>query len=131
MSGQAQTATQSPRRFPVERVRDLLASLFAAAGLSPAAARTMGEALVEADIEGLPSHGVMQAEVYLARLRAETLVDTRREGRSIHYRIADERLLQLMVGLAHLYLATKALHFQPFQRRRHLDRIGALGLGHG
>ncbi|MER2534023.1 MAG: Ldh family oxidoreductase [Rhizobiaceae bacterium] len=74
MSGQAEMETQSPRRFPVERVRDLLASLFAAAGLSAAAARTMGEALVEADVEGLPSHGVMQAEVYLARLKAGSVI---------------------------------------------------------
>lgn len=40
---------------------------------------------------------------HLARLRAEALVATRREGRSIHYRIADARLLQLMETLYQLY----------------------------
>ncbi len=51
-------------------------------------------------VAGLSQSALSQ---HLARLRAETLVDTRREGRSIHYRIADERLLQLMETLYQLY----------------------------
>ena len=51
-------------------------------------------------VDGLSQSALSQ---HLARLRAETLVDTRREGRSIHYRIADERLLQLMETLYQLY----------------------------
>lgn len=55
-------------------IRGFLSRLFSAAGLSEKAASTMAEALVEADIEGLPSHGVMQAEVYLARLKAGSVI---------------------------------------------------------
>lgn len=51
------------------QVRELLRRLFAAAGLSADAAIQISDALVEADLEGLPSHGVIQAEVYLERLR--------------------------------------------------------------
>lgn len=58
----------APVWLGAEQMRDLLADLFEAAGTSAAAARTMGEALVEADLEGLPSHGVAQAEIYLERL---------------------------------------------------------------
>lgn len=50
--------------------RRLITALFAAAGLSARAAAQMAEALVEADLEGLPSHGTMQAETYLRRLVA-------------------------------------------------------------
>jgi LDH2 family malate/lactate/ureidoglycolate dehydrogenase len=40
-----------------------IAGLFERAGLSPAAAAEMGRALVDADVAGLPSHGLSQAEV--------------------------------------------------------------------
>jgi LDH2 family malate/lactate/ureidoglycolate dehydrogenase len=43
--------------------------LFAAGGLSETAARTVAEGLVEADLEGTPSHGVMLVDLYLDRLR--------------------------------------------------------------
>lgn len=47
-----------------------IAALFRAAGVPEAAAARMGAALVEADLEGLPSHGTMQAETYLRRVMA-------------------------------------------------------------
>lgn len=40
---------------------------------------------------------------HLARLREEGLVATRREGTSIHYRIADPNVLQIMTTLAAIY----------------------------
>lgn len=40
---------------------------------------------------------------HLARLRAEGLVATRRDGQRIHYRINDPRLLTLMETLHRLY----------------------------
>ncbi|MBR1217060.1 Ldh family oxidoreductase [Bradyrhizobium sp. U87765 SZCCT0131] len=46
-----------------------LTDLFARGGLSPAAAREMAEALIDADRSGLPSHGLSQAEMYLRRLQ--------------------------------------------------------------
>lgn len=47
-----------------------VAALFAAAGLSPGAAARVSDALIEADLSGRGSHGVLQADNYLARLMA-------------------------------------------------------------
>src|SRR5690606_6248479 len=44
--------------------------LFTAAGLSPKAAKRVTDALIEADLSGRGSHGVLQADNYLARLVA-------------------------------------------------------------
>lgn len=57
--------------FPIEagRLSVLVARLFAAAGVPEGAARTVAEALVEADLEGQSSHGVMLVEMYLDRIR--------------------------------------------------------------
>jgi LDH2 family malate/lactate/ureidoglycolate dehydrogenase len=59
----------------LERVRaellvDAVAERFEGAGLSGAAARTVAEALVDSDMRGIPSHGVMLVPMYLDRLRA-------------------------------------------------------------
>jgi LDH2 family malate/lactate/ureidoglycolate dehydrogenase len=59
-----------PAEVEAQALTELLAALFRAAGLSAVAAARMGAALVEADLEGLPSHGTMQAEIYLKRLVA-------------------------------------------------------------
>jgi LDH2 family malate/lactate/ureidoglycolate dehydrogenase len=45
-----------------------VAGLFECAGLPPAAAAEMGQALVDADAAGLPSHGLSQVEMYIRRL---------------------------------------------------------------
>ena len=47
---------------------EFVARLFSAAGLSSAAAATVARGLVEADLEGLPSHGVMLVDMYIGRL---------------------------------------------------------------
>ena len=46
-----------------------VARLFAAAGVPAEAAATVADGLVEADLEGLHSHGVMLVDMYLERLR--------------------------------------------------------------
>jgi LDH2 family malate/lactate/ureidoglycolate dehydrogenase len=46
-----------------------MAALFTASGVSPAGARIVAADLVQADLEGLPSHGILQSEVYLERLK--------------------------------------------------------------
>ena len=58
-------------------------ALFHATGISEKASTTMAEALVEADLAGLPSHGVMQGEVYLARLRAGSLTTAEQAERVV------------------------------------------------
>lgn len=47
-----------------------VAGMFVAAGLDPAAARTVADSLVDADRLGLASHGVMLADMYVQRLLA-------------------------------------------------------------
>jgi LDH2 family malate/lactate/ureidoglycolate dehydrogenase len=48
----------------------LVQRLFVAVGIPAGAARTAADALVEADLEGVPSHGVMLVDMYLDRIRA-------------------------------------------------------------
>jgi LDH2 family malate/lactate/ureidoglycolate dehydrogenase len=65
-----------PLLVPARDLVALVARLFAAAGMAEQAAVTVAEGLVEADLEGLPSHGVLLVEMYLDRLRAGS-VNTR------------------------------------------------------
>jgi LDH2 family malate/lactate/ureidoglycolate dehydrogenase len=60
----------APLLIPGHDLVALVARLFAAAGMAEQAAVTVAEGLVEADLEGLSSHGVMLVEMYLDRLRA-------------------------------------------------------------
>ncbi len=56
--------------LPAEALGGFVAELFTAAGLSPKAAQRVSDALIEADLSGRGSHGVLQADNYLARLMA-------------------------------------------------------------
>src|SRR5262249_16874052 len=55
-----------------EALERRLTRLFSAAGLSQPSAQQVSRALIDADLEGIPSHGVLQAGIYLDRLRAGT-----------------------------------------------------------
>lgn len=55
--------------FEVSGLANFIARLFGAAGLPAAAARVAADSLVEADLSGQPSHGVMLVDMYLDRLR--------------------------------------------------------------
>ena len=63
MSGDAPTSVSA------KELQALVGRLFVAGGLSAQAADTVAKGLVDADLEGLPSHGVMLADMYLDRLR--------------------------------------------------------------
>lgn len=65
--------SSSDKTISAAALRVRLARLFAAGGLSPHAAARMAEALVEADLEGVSSHGTLQAPVYLRRLRGGSI----------------------------------------------------------
>jgi len=54
---------------PAEALGALVARIFAAAGVPEASARTVAQGLVDADLEGQPSHGVMLVDMYLARIK--------------------------------------------------------------
>ena len=58
-----------PHRISADDLTALVGRLFVAAGLSREAASTVAGGLVEADLEGVPSHGVMLVDMYLDRIR--------------------------------------------------------------
>jgi LDH2 family malate/lactate/ureidoglycolate dehydrogenase len=60
----------APLLVPAKDLSALVARLFAAAGMAESAATTVAEGLVDADLAGLPSHGVLLVDMYLDRLRA-------------------------------------------------------------
>ncbi|MGH7068408.1 MAG: Ldh family oxidoreductase [Acetobacteraceae bacterium] len=60
----------SPIAISAGDLTQLVSRIFAAAGMSDKAAATIADGLVQADLDGLPSHGVMLVEMYVARLRA-------------------------------------------------------------
>lgn len=57
--------------------------LFELAGVEPGTAETVARALVEAELEGNPSHGLLQAPVYVRRVLAGTISRTA-DLREIH-----------------------------------------------
>jgi LDH2 family malate/lactate/ureidoglycolate dehydrogenase len=72
--------------IPAAQLAEFVARLFAATGLSPLAAEKVANGLVDADLEGLASHGVMLTDMYIERLQsgsvskqtAATIVSERR-----------------------------------------------------
>jgi LDH2 family malate/lactate/ureidoglycolate dehydrogenase len=56
-------------QIAADDLRDLVARLLRAAGASGQAANIVADGLVEADLMGLRSHGVMLADMYIERLR--------------------------------------------------------------
>jgi LDH2 family malate/lactate/ureidoglycolate dehydrogenase len=55
---------------PAARLTALVARLFVAAGIPERSAYAVAEALVDADLEGVSSHGVMLVDMYLDRIRS-------------------------------------------------------------
>jgi LDH2 family malate/lactate/ureidoglycolate dehydrogenase len=55
------------------RAREFARGLFLAAGVAPDAAALVAEGLIEADLQGVNSHGLLQAPNYLRRLLAGTI----------------------------------------------------------
>jgi len=60
-------------RYPAEALRSFAAALLEAAGTPPGNAALVAEALVDADIEGLASHGLMQLPMYLERIERKSV----------------------------------------------------------
>ena len=58
-----------PVTVPAAQLAAFVAKLFAATGLPVAASEMVAGGLVEADLEGLASHGVMLADMYIERLQ--------------------------------------------------------------
>jgi LDH2 family malate/lactate/ureidoglycolate dehydrogenase len=67
MNVQAQSGSVT---IPAAQLAGFVARLFAATGLPDPAAHEVANGLVEADLEGLASHGVMLVDMYIERLQA-------------------------------------------------------------
>lgn len=63
-----QTDDGAVTRVGAEELRQVIASLFAAVGMSDIDASLMAETLVASDLRGVPSHGVLHVPGYLQRL---------------------------------------------------------------
>ncbi|HZP74621.1 MAG TPA: Ldh family oxidoreductase [Pseudolabrys sp.] len=62
-------SAERPQPLSAERLSAFVAALFAACGVPADAAKRVAEGLVSADLDGLHSHGVMLADMYIERLR--------------------------------------------------------------
>ena len=62
-------AQAGPATIPAAQLAAFVARLFAATGLSAPAAEKVASGLVDADLDGLASHGVMLADMYIERLQ--------------------------------------------------------------
>ena len=93
-----------------------VASLFEHAGLPRPAAVTMGRAMVDADVAGLPSHGLSQVEMYIRRLKLGSvstiiepvLVESREatavlDARGMFGHLAADHAMQLAIDRAHAF----------------------------
>ncbi len=56
-------------RYAPDAVRNLAASIAVAAGVSPADADILADALVDADVHGVSSHGVSRLNIYIRRIQ--------------------------------------------------------------
>jgi len=68
-----------PILVPADDLVAFVTRIFVAAGLTENAATTVATGLVQADLEGLPSHGVLLVDLYVDRLRGGS-VSTRESG---------------------------------------------------
>ena len=66
MSTAPSSAKQS---VPAAELSEFVARLFNAVGVPDQAAAAVADGLVDADLEGLASHGVMLVDMYIERLR--------------------------------------------------------------
>ncbi|RXT55980.1 hypothetical protein B6S44_07810 [Bosea sp. Tri-44] len=60
-------------RYSAEALRSFAAALLEAAGTPPGNAALVAQALVDADIEGLASHGLLQLPMYLERIERKSV----------------------------------------------------------
>lgn len=56
------------KRFPPQELRDLIARLAAAVGVPPDDAKILARALVDADLQGVSTHGISRLNIYLQRI---------------------------------------------------------------
>ncbi len=122
-----------PVTVPAGQLASFVAKLFAATGLSLTAAEKVANGLVEADLEGLASHGVMLADMYIERLQGgsvskETAAAVVRERQGAVVLDAGNALGQLTGEQAMDLAIDKARHFAAgIVTVRHGFHFGAAG----
>lgn len=87
--------TVPPIVVPADDLADLVGRIFVAAGVEEKAATIVAAGLVEADLEGLPSHGVLLVDMYVNRLRSGS-VSTRE-----HAEIVSDRGSAVVLDAGH------------------------------
>lgn len=70
----SQQAVRPPVTVDADKLRAYVSSMFRAGGMSQKASDTVADALVDADLTGRASHGVLQSEAYLPRLKNGTII---------------------------------------------------------
>lgn len=98
--------TASDPRIPAERLSGFVGRAFVAAGLPAADALTLAELMVEADLRGSDTHGVIRLPLYVRRIRAGG-VNARPDIRVVGDR-ASAALLDGDNGMGHLVMKRAA-----------------------
>ena len=120
--------------FQAEDLQNFTAALFVASGAPVAEGRTVAEALVRADMMGLPSHGVLRIIQYIKDIRrgsivpgAELLIEDLSPAVALvdaqwnFGQVAAMEAVQLALDRARTHGLGSAL----VRRNRHVGRVGA------
>ena len=105
--------------LPADQLSALVARLFVAAGIPERVAQTAAGALVDADLEGVPSHGVMLVDMYLDRIRSGSVSTEDRDATVV---------LDARHALGQL-TADQAIKIAVERARRH--GVGIVAVRHG
>jgi LDH2 family malate/lactate/ureidoglycolate dehydrogenase len=92
-----------PVTVPAVKLAGFVAQLFVAAGVPAAAAADVADGLVEADLEGLSSHGVMLIDMYIERLRKGSV------SRATQAAVVSERQGAVVLDAGHAFGQLTAL----------------------
>src|SRR5271155_2089003 len=98
--------TENDSRVPAEQLTAFIARAFAAAGLPDADAETLSKLMVEADLRGSDTHGVIRLPLYVRRIRAGG-INVRPDIRVVSER-ASAALIDGDNGMGHLVMRRAA-----------------------
>jgi L-2-hydroxycarboxylate dehydrogenase (NAD+) len=100
-------ATTTESRIPAAQLADFAARAFIAAGLPEAEAQTVARYMVEADLRGSDTHGIIRLPLYVRRLRAGGI------NAKANIRVISERTSVALIdgdnGMGHLVMHCAAM----------------------
>jgi LDH2 family malate/lactate/ureidoglycolate dehydrogenase len=109
-----------------EALRMLIGRMFTACGLPATKAQQLAGGLVDADLEGMPSHGVMLIDMYIERIRRGSV------STKIEAEVISDRDAALVLDAGHalgLFTAEQAMDLAVERARRF--GIAAVAVRHG